>query len=219
MKGKLSERQQFILEFIREFMDEHQFPPTVRDIQGGCDISSTSVVDYNLHILQREGHLRRLPEVSRGIELLDGFRSSRRDIVSVPIVGNIAAGEPLHIPAAGSREDDEFENVDLPSFLTGGKANVYGLRVKGTSMIDAFIADGDLVLLEPITQPQSGDMVAAEYLVGLDEIPGLREAAAQLAGGDSPARMASAIEFILEGLHLSNRLNKTETEAGARYHP
>ncbi len=162
MKGKLSERQQFILEFIREFMDEHQFPPTVRDIQGGCDISSTSVVDYNLHILQREGHLKRLPEVSRGIELLDGFRSSRRDIVSVPIVGNIAAGEPLHIPEAGSREADEFENVDLPSFLTGGKANVYGLRVKGTSMIDAFIADGDLVLLEPISQPQSGDMVAAE---------------------------------------------------------
>ena len=78
MKGKLSDRQQFILEFIREFMDEHQFPPTVRDIQAGCDISSTSVVDYNLHILQREGHLKRLPEVSRGIELLDGFRSSRR---------------------------------------------------------------------------------------------------------------------------------------------
>ena len=65
----------------------------------------------------------------------------------------------------------------------------------------------------------SGDMLADEYLVGLDEIPGLREAAEQLAGGDSPARMASAIEFILEGLHLANRLNKTETEAGLRYHP
>ena len=65
----------------------------------------------------------------------------------------------------------------------------------------------------------SGEMMADEYLVGLDEIPGLRVAAAQLAGGDSPARMASAIEFILEGLHLVNRLNKTETEAGLRYHP
>ena len=61
MKGKHSDRHQFIREFIHEFMDEHQFPPTVRDIQAGCDISSTSVVDYNLHILQREAHLRRLP--------------------------------------------------------------------------------------------------------------------------------------------------------------
>ena len=65
----------------------------------------------------------------------------------------------------------------------------------------------------------SGDMLAEDYMVGLDEIPGLREAAARLAGGESPARMASAIEFILEGLHLSNRLNKSQTKAGLRYHP
>lgn len=169
MKGKLSERQQRILDFIREFMGEHQFPPTVRDIQGGCEISSTSVVDYNLHILQREGYLRRLPEVSRGIELVGGFRNFSDNIVSIPIVGSIAAGLPLHIPAAGSREVDEFEHVELPAFLTKGKPDVYGLRVKGTSMIDAFIADGDLVLMEPITQPQTGDMVAAE-LIDRDEV-------------------------------------------------
>ena len=162
MKGKLSTRQESILGFIHGFMDDHQFPPTVRDIQSGCDISSTSVVDYNLHILQREGYLRRLPEVSRGIELLDGVRrGSRRDVVSVPIIGSIAAGEPLHIPSAASRHSDEFENVDLPSFLTGGKSDVYGLRVKGDSMIDAFIADGDLVLMEPTSRAETGDMVAA----------------------------------------------------------
>jgi len=63
----------------------------------------------------------------------------------------------------------------------------------------------------------AADMRAADYLDGLDEIRGLREAAAQLAGGDTPERLASAIEFLLEGLHLSNRLNKTETERGARY--
>ena len=78
MKGRLSQRQQGILDFIRNFMNDHQFPPTVRDIQGGCSISSTSVVDYNLHILQREGHLRRLPEVSRGIELVGMERSSSK---------------------------------------------------------------------------------------------------------------------------------------------
>jgi magnesium chelatase subunit I len=63
----------------------------------------------------------------------------------------------------------------------------------------------------------AADMRAADYLDGLDEIPGLREAAARLAGGDSPERLASAIEFLLEGLHLSNRLNKSETERGSRY--
>ena len=73
---KLSERQSRILEFIKHFMSEHQFPPTVRDIQAGCEISSTSVVDYNLHILQRHGYLRRLPEVSRGIELSGRTRRS-----------------------------------------------------------------------------------------------------------------------------------------------
>ena len=151
-----------MLEFISAFMDDHQFPPTVRDIQAGCEISSTSVVDYNLHILQREEYLRRFPEVSRGIELLDGgTRRAGRDVVRVPVLGNIAAGEPLPIPSADSWQADEFENVDLPASLTKGKSDVYGLRVKGTSMIDALVTDGDLVLLEPIPQPENGDMVAA----------------------------------------------------------
>lgn len=159
MKGKLSHRQQGILEFIRRFMDEHQFPPTVRDIQAGCDISSTSVVDYNLQVLQREGNLRRLPEVSRGIELLDG--GARRGFVNVPVLASIAAGAPIPVPSQEALDDPNLENIELPTSLTQGKENVFALRVKGTSMIDAFIADGDLVLLEPVVQPDNGDMVAA----------------------------------------------------------
>lgn len=161
MKKKLSPRQQGIMDFIRGFMEEHQFPPTVRDIQSGCDISSTSVVDYNLHILQREGYLRRLPEVSRGIELLDGWKGTKRESVHVPLVGSIAAGEPLPQPPEDAWQSDEFDSIDLPPFLTKGKQNVYALRVKGESMIDAFVADGDLVLLESSVQPENGDMVAA----------------------------------------------------------
>ena len=169
MERTLSPRQQRMLDFIADFMDEYQFPPTVRDIQAGCEISSTSVVDYNLQILQREGCLRRLPEVSRGIELLDGVqRGSRRDLVRVPILGTIAAGEPLPIPSQDSWHDDELENLDMPSSLTKGRPNVYGLRVKGNSMIDALVADGDLVLLEPVPQPENGDMVAA-WLTERDE--------------------------------------------------
>ena len=162
MTKRLSPRQERILQFIHDFLDEHQYPPTVRDIQTGCEISSTSVVDYNLRILQRGGYLHREADVSRGIELLDGRPSGfRRDLVRVPVLGNIAAGEPLHIPPSDTWHTAEVDNVDLPSFLTRGKTEVFAVRVKGESMIDALVADGDLVLLEPVSQPQNGDMVAA----------------------------------------------------------
>ena len=169
MKSKLSQRQQNILNFIQDFMEEHQYPPTVRDIQNGCEVSSTSVVDYNLRKLQSMGYLRREPEVSRGIELMgDARRSSRNDIVSVPIMGSIAAGEPLFVPDAPGFADHALDSVDLPSSLTGDRQNVFALRVKGTSMIDALVADGDLVLLEPSAEAHDGDMVAA-WLDGFEE--------------------------------------------------
>ena len=162
MKKKLSYKQERILEFIQKFLDENPFPPTVRDIQAGCEISSTSVVDYNLRILQREGYLRRAAEVSRGIELV-GARpgGGRSNVVPVPVLGSIAAGEPLHIPPSDSWHTEEVDNVDLPSFLVGGKKDVFAVRVKGESMIDALVADGDLVVMEAVDQPQNGDMVAA----------------------------------------------------------
>ena len=162
MKAKLSERQERILAFIQQFMDENHYPPTVRDIQYGCEVSSTSVVDYNLHKLQAMGYLRRQPEVSRGIQLIGaGLPDSDSNIVSIPIMGSIAAGEPLYTPDAPSYARDSYDTVDLPPFLTGDRQNVFALRVKGTSMIDALVADGDLVLLEPATDASNGEMVAA----------------------------------------------------------
>ena len=160
MKRKLSERQKCILATIREFIDEHHYPPTVRDIQTACDVSSTSVVDYNLRILQREGYIRREAEVSRGIELLDGA-GPRRDVISVPVLGAIAAGEPLHVPPSDSWSTDAVDNVDLPTSFIGGRSEVFAVRVKGESMIDALVADGDLVVMEPVDRPSNGDMVAA----------------------------------------------------------
>jgi repressor LexA len=138
----LSAKQECILEFIEEFLRENHYPPTVRDIQNGCEISSTSVVDYNLRILQREGHLRRQADVSRGIELL-GERASGigADVVQVPVLGSIAAGEPLHVPPADSWHTEEVDNVELPSFITGGRPEVFAVKVKGESMIDALVAD------------------------------------------------------------------------------
>ena len=164
MKRSLSKRQQSMLKFITSFMKENNYPPTVRDIQAGCEISSTSVVDYNLQILQREGYLQRRREVSRGIELLgEAAEAINRamSVISVPVLGNIAAGEPLPVEGSGPWNNEDFDNVDLPPFLTQGKENIFGLRVKGESMIDALVGDGDLVLLEPVTNPDNGDMVAA----------------------------------------------------------
>ena len=92
-KKKRSERQVQMLKFINGFIEEHHYPPTVRDIQFGCNISSTSVVDYNLRILHRDGLLRREAEVSRGIEVIN--QKKPEDGIEVPILGRIAAGEPL----------------------------------------------------------------------------------------------------------------------------
>lgn len=160
MKG-LSTRQQRILDFIRRFIDEKDYPPSIRDIQMACGISSTSVVDYNLKALERMGYIRRDREVSRAIELLD--RGTRRPrAVAVPIIGTIAAGEPIPVPGPDTWSTVDYDNVvEVTPDMVGGRDNVYALRVKGTSMIDALVNDGDIVLMEAATSVDDGDMVAA----------------------------------------------------------
>ena len=169
MTAKLSARQENILQFIKEFMEERHYPPTVRDIQTGCNVSSTSVVDYNLHKLQNMGYLKREPEVSRGIELIgEGLKGTKRDIQSIPVMGSIAAGEPLHVPDAPAFAEESYDTIDLPSSLIGERDNIFALRVKGTSMVDALVADGDLVIMAPATEASDGEMVAA-WLNGNEE--------------------------------------------------
>lgn len=160
---KLSARQERMLEFIRSFMRDHQFPPSVREIQQACSISSTSVVDYNLHILQREGYIRRSPEISRGIELVGaefGRFASHPAAIPVRVLGTIAAGEPL-LTFPEAIEAETVETLDLPTSMAPDPARVYALRVKGLSMIDALIDDGDVVVLEQAAEVRDGDMVAA----------------------------------------------------------
>ena len=160
MKG-LSAKQQDILEFMRRFIDDHDYPPSIRDIQVGCNISSTSVVDYNLKALERLGFIRRDREVSRAIELLD--RGSRRPrTIPVPIIGTIAAGQPIPVPTADTWQQIDYDAVfDATEDLTKGRENVFALKVRGTSMIDALVNDGDIVILEQTASCDDGDMVAA----------------------------------------------------------
>jgi len=159
MKSQLSAKRQQIVDFIFQFMEEKGYPPTVRDIQGGCGISSTSVVDYHLKVLEKEGHIRRDPEVSRGIELLG--RASSPLKVQVPIIGQIAAGEPIPVPS--SETWDAAAGADLlevTADLIRGRPDIYALKVKGMSMIDALINDGDIVLMQYANTVDNGEMAA-----------------------------------------------------------
>jgi len=160
MAKDLSPKQQSILHFIRQFIEEHDYPPSIRQIQDGCGISSTSVVDYNLKKLEGAGYIRRDREVSRAIELLE--RGGRRPrTVAVPIIGQIAAGQPIPVPTADTWSNlDYSEAIEVTRDMVGGRPNVYGLRVKGTSMIDALVNDGDIVLMETSNTADNGDMVA-----------------------------------------------------------
>jgi len=150
----LSERQRAMLQFIREFIHRHGYPPSIRDIANAVSISSTSVVDYNLRILEREGYLRRDPDVSRGLELLVDVGEPRPTrVVDVPIVGRIAAGEPIE--ALAERTET------LPMGADMATDDCYALQVKGKSMIEDLIDDGDMVVVRPQATADNGDIVAA----------------------------------------------------------
>lgn len=150
-----------MLKFIREFMQDNGLPPTVRDIQKACGISSTSVVDYNLRILQREGYLRRRPDVARGIEFPDRAGLSPM-LRRIPVIASISAGEPLPVMDSDTwAPQDSGENVDISAEMLSSKKSLYALKVRGTSMIDALVDDGDIVLVEPTNEAANGDMVVA----------------------------------------------------------
>jgi repressor LexA len=154
----LSPKQKQILAFLRRFREEKDYPPTIRDIVKACGISSTSVVDYNLKILEKEGHIHRDREVSRGIELLGG---SKKRLVRVPILGYIAAGEPIPVPASDTWKVEPLDTVEVSNELIRGRSDVYALKVKGNSMVDALISDGDIVLMQQAETADNGEMVAA----------------------------------------------------------
>lgn len=156
---ELSGKQGLILEFLRNFIEDKDYPPSIRDIQDGCGISSTSVVDYNLRKLEEKNYIRRDREVSRGIEIL-GSRGRRPRIVEVPILGSIAAGQPIPVPTSERWGNDAEDSVAVTEDMIKGRPNVFALRVKGKSMIDDLIDDGDIVFLEPARAANDGDKVA-----------------------------------------------------------
>jgi repressor LexA len=157
---KLSDKQRRIIRFIDKFLVDRGYPPSIRDIQGGCAISSTSVVDYNLNILESRGYLSRHADVSRGIKLLNKTPTAD-SMIAVPVIGIIAAGEPIPVPTPDTWDVAAVsETMGVPFELVGGKEEIYGLRVKGFSMIDALINDGDLILMQHVNAVENGEMAA-----------------------------------------------------------
>ena len=156
MPQKLSERQIKILKFIRGYLYEHGYPPSVREIGRAAGISSTSVVTYNLDKLVKLGRLTRTGDVSRGLRLADGSFPSAQNVIEVPLLGYIRASEPL--PSYDAFSD---EMVELTLDIVREPELVYALRVQGESMRDASIHDGDLVVLRHQQTAEVGELVAA----------------------------------------------------------
>jgi len=156
----LSTKQQQIIDFISHFLADKQYPPTIRDIVNGCGLSSTSVVDYNLKILARGGYIRRHPEVSRGIVVPPQSPILSRRLL-VPLIGQIAAGEPIPVPTPDTWDvAASSETLEVTQDLTRGREGVYALRVRGSSMVDALINDGDIILMQYVNVVENGEMAA-----------------------------------------------------------
>ena len=140
--GKISKKQSEILEYIKAQILERGYPPAVREICEAVSLKSTSSVHSHLETLEKNGYIRRDPTKPRAIEIMDeNFNLTRRDMVQVPIIGRVAAGEPL------LAQENIEEYFPIPAeFMPNNQT--YMLKVKGESMINAGILDGDYVLVE-----------------------------------------------------------------------
>jgi repressor LexA len=154
--AQTSQRRQQILSFIREFIDRKGYPPTVRDILHSCHISSPSVVQHHLKVLENEGHISREPGIRRSITLADREAQGRQ----VPLLGYIAAGQPIPVPQSDAWHEEPMEMLELPADMASTRGNIYALKVKGLSMIDALIDDGDVVIMQATNTVNNGETAA-----------------------------------------------------------
>ncbi len=153
--GKISDKQREILEYIKSQILSKGYPPAVREICEAVNLKSTSSVHAHLESLEKNGYIRRDPTKPRAIEIMDDeFNLTRREIVNVPVLGNVAAGSPLLAV-------EHIENYfPMPAEMLPNK-EMYMLNVKGDSMINVGIFDGDKVLCEKASTASNGEIVVA----------------------------------------------------------
>ena len=153
--GRISDKQKEILEYMKQEILNKGYPPTVRDICEAVNLKSTSSVHSHLETLEKNGYIRRDPTKPRAIEIIDeNFNLTRREMVNVPLVGRVAAGEPIL-----ATENIESYFPVPAEYMPNAES--FMLKVKGESMINAGIFDGDQILVEKCSSARNGDMVVA----------------------------------------------------------
>ncbi|MEY8352113.1 transcriptional repressor LexA [Lachnospiraceae bacterium 54-53] len=152
---KITPKQQEILEYIKETILKKGYPPAVREICEAVRLKSTSSVHSHLETLEEKGYIRRDPTKPRTIEIIDDcFNLTRREVVNVPVLGTVAAGQPLYA-------EENIENYyPIPSDMLPN-AETFMLRVKGNSMINAGILEGDQIIVEHCPTAHNGEIVVA----------------------------------------------------------
>lgn len=160
-KRKLSPRQQCILDYLESYQNEHGYPPSIREIGIHCGISSTSVVNYNLNILEEAKYISRESKVSRGIRREQPAGGVAGNTLQVPLVGRIFASQPVEYPDPASSFSPE-DMLTLTKDLIREKdlSELFALEVRGDSMVDAMVSDGDYVVMKKTHDARNGEMVA-----------------------------------------------------------
>ncbi len=154
MSSRLTDRQQEILTFVRRYTESHGYPPSVREIGQAMGLTSSSTVHSHLEALERKGFLRRDPSKPRALEILRDGQGPQHRVVSLPVVGQVTAGTPI------LAEQNIEDYLPVPADLANG-AEGFILKVRGDSMIDAGILDGDLLVVRCQQTATNGDIVVA----------------------------------------------------------
>lgn len=160
----LSDKRRKILDFIKHYIYERGYAPSMREIAKKCQMSSPSMVQYHLKVLEQDGCIRRDPSIPRSIKPLE-FEEGH---TNVPLLGIIAAGEPIDVPSSDSWNNIALEMIDVPVEMVKGLHDIFALKVEGTSMVDALVDDGDIIVLQKSEVAQNGEMVAV-WLVDQSE--------------------------------------------------
>jgi len=154
MRKELTETQQNVLNFLNKSLTEKGYPPTLREIASYFRLKGPKAPQKTLDILERKGYIRKTPGVSRGIEVLNSLSFRANQILSLPVVGNVRAGEPI-LAVENIESYIHFDRGLVPS------EDVFLLRVQGESMIEAHIQDGDFALVKPQPKAENGEIVVA----------------------------------------------------------